>query len=36
MIMKTYLWSKSEDKDYVAPKIQIKNKDLLPSFFIKP
>ena len=29
--MKTYLWSKSEDKDYVAPKIQIISKDIFLS-----
>ncbi len=28
MILKTYLWRKPGDEDYVAPKIQLINKDL--------
>jgi hypothetical protein len=36
MILKTYLWSKPEDEDYVAPKIQIVNKDLLSFYTVKP
>ena len=36
MVLKTYLWRKPEDEDYVAPKIQIINKDLFSSFFVKP
>ena len=31
MILKTYLWRKPEDTDYLAPKLQIINKDLLSS-----
>jgi hypothetical protein len=31
MILKTYLWRKPEDRDYLAPKLQIINKDLLSS-----
>jgi hypothetical protein len=36
MILKTYLWKKPGDEDYVAPKIQLINKDLLSSNKIKP
>jgi hypothetical protein len=32
MILKTYLWRKPGDKDYVAPKVKLKNKDLLSSY----
>ncbi len=28
MILKTYLWRKHGDEDYIAPKIQIINKDI--------
>jgi hypothetical protein len=35
MILKTYLWKKPGDEDYVAPKIQLKNKDLFSSKTIK-
>jgi hypothetical protein len=28
MILKTYLWRKHGDPDYVAPKIQLINQDL--------
>jgi hypothetical protein len=31
MILKTYLWRTPGDPDYVAPKIQIINKDLFLS-----
>jgi hypothetical protein len=31
MILMTYLWRKPEDKDYIAPKIQLINKDLFSS-----
>jgi hypothetical protein len=35
MILKTYLWRKPEDRDYLAPKLQIINKDLLSSSKMK-
>jgi hypothetical protein len=35
MILKTYLWSKRGDEDYVAPKIQIINKDIFSDNKIK-
>jgi hypothetical protein len=35
MILKTYLWRKPVDPDYVAPKIQLINKDLFSSKTIK-
>jgi hypothetical protein len=35
MILKTYLWSKPGDEDYVAPKLQIINKDLFFSNTVK-
>ena len=31
IILKTYLWRKHGDEDYVAPKIQLINKDLFSS-----
>jgi hypothetical protein len=34
MILKTYLWRKHGDEDYVAPKIQLINKDLLSSYTV--
>ena len=36
MLLKTYLWRKPGDEDYVAPKIQLIKKDLLSSNTIKP
>jgi hypothetical protein len=36
MILKTYLWRKPGDKDYVAPKIQLINKDLFSPNTVKP
>jgi hypothetical protein len=36
MILTTYLWRKPEDEDYVAPKIQLINKDIISSNKIKP
>ena len=34
MILKTYLWRKPVDSDFVAPKIQLINKDLLSSYTV--
>jgi hypothetical protein len=36
MILKTYLWRKPGDEDYVAPKIQLINKDLFSPNTVKP
>jgi hypothetical protein len=36
MILKTYLWRKPGDEDYLAPKIQIINKDIFSSYIVKP
>jgi hypothetical protein len=35
MILKNYLWRKPVDPDYVAPKIQLINKDLFSSDSVK-
>ena len=35
MILKTYLWRKHGDEDYVVPKIQLIKKDLFSSDSVK-
>jgi hypothetical protein len=34
MILKTYLWRKHGDEDYVVPKIQLIKKDLFSSYTV--
>jgi hypothetical protein len=34
MILNTYLWKQPRDSDFLAPQIQLINKDLLSSYTV--